>query len=323
MNILVTGGCGFLGAYIAKNLVARGHDVVIADGFPHEDNLQVAWDSGPPSGFVMERVDIRDTLALLRLCWQHDIDTIVHLAYAFTDVSADNPQLAVDVNVSATTRLFELAHTLELRRVVWASSSSVFMGYRGTDHVVDDDTLPNPASVYGYCKLFNEHMAHHYDRYFGLDSIGLRLPLLNGIGKPTGITAPIIRNLVVNPALGRPGVVPCPNDVPRWLFIEDAAAAFCAAVEHPERTDSRVFNVPGIRASMREAMDAVKSILPEVEVFPGDGSIWGEGRPFSPNFGRGLEEELGYTPKTPLREQISSMIDRVRAHRDVVERLFT
>jgi nucleoside-diphosphate-sugar epimerase len=321
MNVLITGGTGFLGAYLARELVAGGHRPVLYDLQPIDENLRLAW-GGPPSGIAIVRGDILDAFQMLEAVREHQVEAVVHLAYMLTNAAAENPARALQVNVIGTNNVFELARRLKLRRVLWASSGAVHKGYEGTGEVVEDESDGRPTTVYGYCKLLNEEMAGHYFERFGVDSIAFRLSFLTGIGKPTGLTSELIRQLFVNPALGRPAVVPFPEDRIGWLDVLDVARAFRRALEFPGRTRSRVFNLRPSPTTVREAIEIVRRLAPDARIEPGSGSNWGAGRNYGERFGRALEEEMGFQTDRPPEDLFRGIIEHVRANRAVVESVF-
>ena len=128
MKILVTGGCGYKGHILVPKLLQLGHDVRVIDtqwfgNFlePHE-NLNVA------------KGDIREVDEIP----MEGVDCIIHLAAIANDPSGDlNPKLTWEVNCLATMRLADKAHRLGVKRLIYASSSSVY-GIKEEEHVTED-----------------------------------------------------------------------------------------------------------------------------------------------------------------------------------------
>ena len=179
MNVLITGGTGFIGSHVARELYDAGHSVVVFDSFP-ETNLM----EDIAKEIKIVRGDIRNLNELILAIRQHSIDGIVHLAYMFTRASQKNPMLATSVNVGGTLNVFEAARLLDVRRTVWASSDSVYGSkemYPGMNSISEADPA-FPSTVYGASKLYNETVANTYFKEFGTDLIGLRIPYTFGFG---------------------------------------------------------------------------------------------------------------------------------------------
>jgi nucleoside-diphosphate-sugar epimerase len=323
MRVLVTGGHGFLGSHIVRELVGRGHAVAILDLQADRDNLTLAWDEASPPDLPLLRTDITDRSALLGAVRDSGCEVIVHMAGLLGMPSTANPYRAVAVNCFGTANVFDVARELGLRRVVWASTGGVYSGYEGTEVIVEDDTPLRPGNLYSYCKHLNEKVALQYFENYGLDSIGFRPPFTLGLAVSAGQLGRILPGLVIDPVLGRPAKVAYPDDRIAWLDADEVAIAFRIAVEREGVTATRVFNLRApTEAPMREAMAIVKRILPAAQIEPGEGSRWGEGRQNGPRFGERTRLELGFEPTRTLKEQLERIIRRARLHREDLARLF-
>jgi len=174
-RVVVTGAGGFVGSNLVDTLLARGDTVVGIDCFtPYYDpdtkrqNLARALDH---DAFTLVDVDLReaDLLPLVE-----GVDTVFHQA-AQPGVRlswSDGFGEYASHNVLATQRLLEAAQSAEVRRVVYASSSSVY-GNQDRYPTVETD-LPRPYSPYGVTKLAAEHLCNLYAENWGLDTISLR-----------------------------------------------------------------------------------------------------------------------------------------------------
>lgn len=323
MRVLVTGGYGFLGSHIVRELHAHGHEVEILEVREDLDNLTLAWDEATPPELPLHLVDITDRDALEQAVHASNCDTIVHMAGLLGIPSMQEPARAVAVNCLGTSNVFEVARDLGLRRVVWASTGGTLAGYEGTDVLVDDDTPLRPGNLYAHCKMLNEKVAAQFDENYGLDTIGFRPPFVLGLAVSKGQLGQILPGLVIDPVLGRRGVVVYPDDNIFWLDADEVATAFRLAVEREESTETRVFNLRAVaEAPMRRAMEIVQELLPDAELVPGEGSRWGVGRKNGPDFGIKTTRELGWEARAPLEEQLERVIRRAELHRADLERIF-
>ena len=182
MTILVTGCAGFIGAHVARSLLARGQRVVGIDNFdPYYDPRlkRARLDHllpGAGSGFRFETMDITDRDGLSALfAAEPGISGIVHLAaQAGVRHSLIDPYAYVSANVLGHVTLLEAARRLtRLDHLVFASSSSVY----GLNHELpfrETDRLDTPSSLYAATKRSGELISHAYGHLFGLRQTGLR-----------------------------------------------------------------------------------------------------------------------------------------------------
>lgn len=306
MSILITGGSGFIGSYLARDLIRSGHEVIVTD--VREPTLLreiVVGDLGEdamPSSYM---VDLADVSSLVRVCRTHSVDTIVHMAGLLTAGAAAAPAHAAAVNVVGTGTVFELAATFGMRQVVWTSSISVF-GYIASDALVTDNSPHAPDTFYGVYKSTNEHQARLYEEHFGIPSIGIRVGFAYGYGRTRGRGA-WVHELLGKPAIGLPGRVRGGDVLVPWLYVEDAAASLAKAVE-AEPAGARFYNTQGTPRWKREAVEYVNRLIPGADVkIVGDQ----EGYPTGLDDHR-IREELAWEPAYSLEEGITEAVNRYR-----------
>jgi UDP-glucose 4-epimerase len=313
MNYLVTGGTGFIGAYVVRDLVKSGDRVVCFDIAPNAQLLADVVPAAQLQGVTVVRGDVTDWSQLFHTLRQHRVDKIVHLASLLTSSSEANFPLALKVNCQGTNHVFEGAALLGLEKVVWASSVAVF-GPRsiGADGIVLNDAPHDPQTVYGACKAYNEQMALHYARKYDLDVIGLRFTLVYGYGKTEtvarGTGVGYLSELIDKPALGQgPCVVPYGDDQMDWLYVEDVARAIVLASQ-ARKTRTKAFTVRGDLRRMREVFDYVRRLFPKAEMTLEPGRYRQTWR-FDGNVTR---DEIGYAPEFTIEEGIKRNINMLR-----------
>jgi len=170
MRILLTGGAGFIGSHLLERLLARGDDVAVVDDFNDYYDPALKRRNLPKGGFRLHERDIRDAAGIVA---QEKPDLLIHLAArAGVRPSLVDPALYESVNVAGTLGLLEACRRAEVRRFIFASSSSVY----GNAHVPfrEDDPALHPVSPYGVTKLLGEHYARIYSRLHGLHATCLR-----------------------------------------------------------------------------------------------------------------------------------------------------
>lgn len=306
MSILITGGCGFIGSYVARDLIRAGRDVVVTDvGDATLLRRIVGEDLGDEYVPPIHRVDMADVSGLVRVCTKHDVEAVVHTAGLLSEGSAAAPAHAAAVNVVGTGTIFELAASLGMTHVVWTSSISVF-GYIASDARVSDDSPHAPTTFYGAFKSVNEQQAHLYHEHFGIPSTGIRVGFAYGYGRTRGRGA-WVHELLGKPALGMAGRVRGGDVLVPWLYVEDAAAALVKAVE-ADPDGARFFNTQGTPRWKHEAVEYVRRLIPDADV-----EIVGEDE----GYPTGLDDTrirttLGWTPTHSLEEGVTKSINRYR-----------
>ena len=167
-TILVTGGAGFIGSNIASELLNKGYSVRILDNFSSgkRENLKgMEKDIELVEGDIRSYHIVQDSLK--------DIDIVLHQA-ALPSVprSIKDPITTNDVNINGTLNILEAAVDLKVKRVVYASSSSVY----GDNPVLPkvETMVPNPLSPYAVSKLTGEKYCNVFSRIYGLETVCLR-----------------------------------------------------------------------------------------------------------------------------------------------------
>ena len=308
MAILITGGTGFLGSYLARHLLAEGEGpIVLFDILINEENLgDLANDVTIVQGDQSEAIEILEAVR------RHEITEVVHLGYAIGELAAQ-PERAIQVNVNGTNQIFQIARLMGVRRVVWASSGAAY-GYHPTipaeAEPLREDAPMRPLSLYGACKLFNEHVAEDYARRFGLDHIGFRLTSIYGLGRSSrrGIGRDFYSRLVEQAVAGEPLITPLPEQVFNWTYVEDVARAFHTALRAPKPA-VRIFNVSGDAKTVAESVGFVRrELAPDADIQFGT-----ERERRIPILTNDLiRTELGWEPKFSMEEGMRDYADRLR-----------
>jgi UDP-glucose 4-epimerase len=167
MNILITGGAGFIGSSIADAYKGLGHDIVIVD------NLSSGMLENVPKGTAFYQMDIRDE-GFTDIVREHNIDIINHHA-AQIDVrrSVEDPRYDLSVNVLGSLNVIEAGLQNSVRRIIFASSGGA--GYGEQEYYPADERHPiAPCSPYGITKVTVERYLHYYHLVRGLQYTVLR-----------------------------------------------------------------------------------------------------------------------------------------------------
>ncbi|MBI3302098.1 MAG: NAD(P)-dependent oxidoreductase [Deltaproteobacteria bacterium] len=306
MAILITGGTGFLGRHLTRHLLQSGEkDLVLLDSTP---NLAAIADVAAQVKVVPG--DVLEPTALIDTIKKYNIEGIIHLAYFLGTGGIRNPLPSIRINCIGTTNVFEVARFTGITRVVYMSSVAVYpMRTTLTGPALSEDDPPAPDSVYGACKLFNEHIANYYAQAYGLDPVGIRPTSVFGMGRGQrrGVEPDHFMVLPELALLGQPVVMPPDEQISDWMYVADAAEVFTRAyrVKNPKH---RIFNMSGECRRTGEVTAYLRAILPQAKISVSD-------KPFAMTSlvkTDRLRTELGFTPKYTVEEGILAYLNDVR-----------
>jgi UDP-glucuronate 4-epimerase len=300
MRALVTGCAGFIGSHLADSLLADGHSVLGIDCFndnyrraPKLANLQQARDY---DRFEFVPIDLArgDLAEPVEEC-----DTIFHLAAepGVRSSWGDRFELFVRNNVLATQRLLEAAASDPGRRLVYASSSSIY----GNAITVPtpESTIPAPYSPYGVTKLSGEHLCQLYRENHGLETVSLRYFTVYG---PRQRPDMALHRFCAATISGRPiTIFGDGKQVRDFTFVHDVVAATCAAGV-AAAAPGRAYNVGGgVQVSIRRVLELLAGLAARPLDIRYDDSQAGDVGETSADTTRAAAE-LGYEPQVGFEE---------------------
>ncbi|KQM25559.1 MULTISPECIES: UDP-glucose 4-epimerase GalE [Frigoribacterium] len=177
MSWLVTGGAGYIGSHVVRELTGAGIDAVVLDDLSSGLEAFVPADVPFVRGSLLDRELIEQTID------RHGVTGVVHVAgYKYAGVSVQRPLHTYDQNVTGTARLLEAMSSRGVDRIVFSSSAAVY-GTPPTE-LVTEDTPKAPASPYGESKLIGEWLLRDQGVAEGLRHTSLRYFNVVGSGRP-------------------------------------------------------------------------------------------------------------------------------------------
>lgn len=257
MNVLVTGGCGFIGSNLVKLLRRTRPEwtVVNLDKLTYAANLETLkeLENDPQHVFVKGDIGNRELLDLL--IRRHQIDAVMHLAAeTHVDRSILGPELFVQTNVLGTQVLLEASLEAGVKKFVMISTDEVY-GSLGPTGAFTETSPLQPSSPYSASKTSADLIALAYHHTFGLPVVVTRCS--NNYG-PFQFPEKLIPLMVVNALADKP--LPVYGDggnVRDWLHVDDHCHALLLALEQGQ--PGEVYNVGG--GSERKNLEIVKGIL--------------------------------------------------------------
>ncbi len=252
---LVTGGAGFIGANLVAALLELGHRVRILDNFStgFRENLFAARDVEVVEGDIRSYHIVRETV--------DGVDFVLHQA-ALPSVprSVRDPITTNDININGTLNVLNAARDAKVKRLVFASSSSVY----GDSPVLPkhEGLVPAPLSPYAVSKLAGEQYCRVYTTLYGLETVMLRYfnvfgPHQNQRSEYAAVIPRFIRQI----ANGEPPVIFGDGRQTRdFTFVENVVAANLAACER-DGVAGRVFNVAtGLQVSLLDLLNSLVTL---------------------------------------------------------------
>ena len=267
MAVMVTGGTGFIGSRIVRNLLARGETVVSFDiksgpSVANSDNL------------VEYQGDLMHMPHLMEAVEMNSITRIIHTAALLPPETEDHPQYGMLVNIHGTNNVFELARWKNIERVVYASSIASY-GVQKTygERKVNESDIGSPVNVYGLTKLANDFSAGQYIKKFNLDLRGVQICTVFGYGRVRGMTGLIGGLLMTNPAIGKSVEIPAdPSEASPMIYVDDVAEIFVRLLFSRD-LKHYCYLSGGHLATLGEMADIVKEYLPDAEIVLGTGKV--------------------------------------------------
>lgn len=308
MKFLVTGGTGFIGWRVVRNLLQRRIPVVA--GELNEDAAVKA--RLPGAEFVS--LDVSDTNSVKGVFQRHPgITHAIHLAYLMSAEVEANPHLGASVNILGMINLFDAAVRHKLARLVFTSSETYYGASQkvfGDRDVVEDD-FASPAEhffTYGMMKVLNEFTAQKYVKKHGVSIACTRPPVVFGHGRKRGSVL-WAEDFVTLPALEKPVTLPFPAHTRDcWIYVDDCAEQLVRLALKPQISHF-AYNNGGESVTASKLAEIVRHWLPEAKI------SFDEPKPTTPLIdrmsGKRLEEEINFKPR-PLAEGVRAHINEAR-----------
>ncbi|MDO9172256.1 MAG: dTDP-glucose 4,6-dehydratase [bacterium] len=313
MNLLVTGGAGFIGANYVRLLLERGGDrVVNLDLLTYAGNLENLAGCEDRTEYRFVRGDVRDRALLDRLLAEERIEAVVHFAAeSHVDRSIDDPREFLDCNILGTQTLLEASRRAGVARFLQVSTDEVY-GSLGPTGLFTEETPLAPNSPYAASKAAADLVCRAYHHTYGFPVLITRCS--NNYG-PYQFPEKLIPLMIANALEDRP--LPVYGDgrnVRDWLYVRDHCEAVDAVLRRGR--PGGVYNVGGnnemqniqIVRLLLELLGLDESRITFVKDRPG------HDRRYAIDATR-IRDELGWAPRHRFRDGIRDTVDWYLANR--------
>lgn len=310
MKCLVTGAAGFIGSTLTQRLLAEGHSVIAIDAFTdyYDSSLKRRNIDGVLNQIELVEGNLND-LDLSKLL-SRGVDVVFHQAGqpGVRKSWGQEFRIYLDENVHATQKLLEAAAASDVKRIVYASSSSIYGD--AILYPTTESDLPQPVSPYGVTKLAAEHLCSLYAKQFGVPTVSLRYFTVYGPKqRPDMAFTKFIKCALADEPLE---VYGDGTQIRDFTYVDDAVEANLVAAFAPGVAKGEVMNVAGgTSISVNEVIGLLAEILDkkiEVEYRPTvRGDVFQTG-------GRADRlRGLGWQPRVAVREGLEAQVEWVRS----------
>ena len=274
MKILVTGATGFIGSRVIFQLAKRNLSVLAADIDMNEGKKKLEKkynDHGfDPKLITFEKLDITKHSEIELLFKKYEFDSIINLAYGIGAICEENPLLASKINIVGTTSMFEMLVKYKVRRLVFASSETVYganQSVYGNRAITENDYtgINNHFFTYGVMKLLNEFMAEKFIKKYGCSIAYTRPSVVFGFGRQN-TALNWAEDFAAKPAIGLQTNLPFSKDnKDNWIYVDDCAEQLVRLLLK-EKLSFSSYNTGSQTVDGFELEKTVKKFIPEAEI---------------------------------------------------------
>lgn len=321
MVTLVTGGTGFVGANIVKDLASNGHQVLSLD-INGPDKLLNDFLGQAANNITFIQGDIVDAGMLSGLNEKHQIEKIVHAAVYTVNREAleiERSRDVVAINLEGTANVLELARNQRVNRFIYVSSGAAYGTALSGDQMMNEETPPEPENLYGITKFASEMITRRYGQLHDLSTATVRLSTPYGpMERVTGHRAvmSVFHDWTGRVARGE-GIIAEDMDQGRdYIYITDIAEGLRCVLDAPELPHDLYNLTTGIWLTFQQILDGVSELSPSTKVTRATSTrpkVGGENYSRGPLSGHRLFSDFGWTPRFDLK---SGLIDYIQWRSD-------
>lgn len=309
MKILITGGAGFIGSSLADSLLNEGNDIVVVDNFNDyyayeikEANVKHNLDN---PHYHLYKIDLTDKNALKNVFAENNFDTVVHLAgRAGVRPSIERPEDYVESNILATIHILELMKDFNVKKLVFASSSSVY-GNCKAQIFSEDLKVTEPISQYAATKSACEQFCYTYHKLYNMNIVCLRFFTVYGPRQRPDLAIHKFTNLI---SKHQPIPVFGDGTTKRdYTYIDDIISGVEAAIAY-NKTPYEIINLGGGEpVSLSQMIKTIETTLGEKAIIDRKPMQKGDVDKTVSDISK-AQRLLGYNPQTRFSDGIAKFI---------------
>lgn len=312
---LITGGLGFLGCYLARELVEEGEEVITFD---------LAMDSrlieGIKDKLKIVRGDLTDWTQVLTAVSNNDIECIYHLAALVPPKSEQNLAATFELNVRGTIQVLEAARVLKVSSVIFVSTLATYG--LGIPRLTNEDVPQQPRNMYGITKVCCERLGEQYHLKYGVNFRGVRFPPVLGAGRRDFAQSAFGYLAIRESVLGRPYTIYVEKETRMpSIYVKDAVGSLISLKEAEERRlKRRIYNIHGFSFRAADLAQEVIKHVPKAQLdFRPDLAMLDSINNWPILDDTRAREEWDWRPKYDLSDSVEDFIAEVRANPSVYD----
>ena len=316
MTILITGGTGFIGSFLAKDLInSTSEEIILYDFVINENRIASIKDNSRVTiikGDVSSWANVHSQFEKLS-----EITTIYHFGSLMPPLTESELTDAFNINIQGTFNILECARLFNVPQVIYSSSGAIYGP--GVELPVTEQSYRDPWTMYGVGKVCSEVIGSFYHRRQGVKFTSIRFPALIGPSR-TGKGMTIFANNVIQyPAQGEKAICNVEEDIAVPIIYIKDSTKFLASLHNHRDIPEQAYNIDGVWVKAEELASLVMQEIPDalIEYDPDDElSFMLRSWSMMKGESNAVFEDLGYTPLYSPEKMVKDFIAEVRAKKE-------
>lgn len=306
MSILITGGTGSLGSFLAREMIKQSYrDIVLFDFKPDYERVSEISDK-----VKVVTGNITDWADIVKVIKEYEIKEIFHLAALLSTEVKEKPFYGFKINVEGTINILEASRILDVKKLIFTSSISTFG--LGVSEPVKETYRQEPTNLYGITKVTGELWSLYYQQQYNIDIRALRFPRIVNPGRYGVGVALFPSSMIEKAALNKYHEVEVDEKyrVP-IIYIKDAVNALILLYK-ARQVKTRIYNINGLLPTAKQILETVKEYVP-------DAPVKFSKKPIAPHLAIPLhyddskaKEELGWKIEYTLDKMVKDFISEIK-----------
>lgn len=310
MHILITGGAGFIGSTLADKLLKEGHTIIVVDNFNDYYDVKLkkqnVANQKRNKNYTLYKGDICDRKLIDKIFKKEQIDVVVHIAArAGVRPSLEDPLEYVRSNIEGTVNILENMKKHGVKKLVFASSSSVY-GNCTAEKFSEDLKVTEPISPYAATKSSCEQFIYTYSKLYGINAVCLRFFTVYGPKQRPDLA---IRKFIELIEQEKP--IPVYGDgttMRDYTFIDDIISGICAAIDY-DKTPYEIINLGGgSPVTLNQMIETIEKVLGKKAIIDRQPTQPGDVNKTVSDITK-ANALLGYSPKTSFNDGIRKFVE--------------
>ncbi len=312
---LITGGLGFLGSYLAQQLVEKGEEIIVFDLATGSKFIEGIRDK-----LKIVQGDLTDKEQFLATVRDNKIDHIYHLTALMPPASEQDLAITFKINVEGTIHVLEAMRSLKISSLMFVSTIATYG--LGIPPLTNEDVPQQPRNMYGTTKVCCERLGEQYHLKYGVNFRGVRFPPILGARRKDSAHSAFSNQAIKESVLGRPYTIYVEKQTRMpLLYIKDAIGSLISLKEADEkRLKRRIYNIRGFSLQAGELVQEIQKHLPQAQLdFKPDAAMLDMIGNWPTLDDTRARDEWSWRPEYGLAESVNDFIAEVRDNPSVYE----